>query len=180
MIIWQMDMETNWWWSHTCSNGWNRKVRMIWRNWLSDKKMEGWVTSLCSCHHSHKYLSSPALRSRTSSSDSSSSSGGDTTTSGISRWTCGALSVESKCLEDGGVLCGVGTGLGKVPCPGPGRRWFRSMETRESLLWDRLEIEPPNFRRELREVDKPSPSKRREDGEERGGGLKGKGHSGKS
>lgn len=140
--------------------------------------MEKWMDEqphLCLCHHSHKYLSSPALRSRTSSSDSSSSSGGDTTTSGISRWTCAALSVESKWREDGGVLCGVGTGLGEVPWPGPGRRWFRSMETRESLLWDKLEMEPPSFRRELRDADKPSPSKRREDGQERGGWFKRKG-----
>lgn len=133
--------------------------------------MSSCYISAISCYHSHKYLSSPALTSRTSSSDSSSSSGGDTTTSGISRWTCGALSVGSKCREDGGVLRGVGTGLGKVP----GRRWFSSMETLESLLWDRLEMEPPSFRRELREVDKPSPRERREDGEERGGWFKRKG-----
>lgn len=124
--------------------------------------------STISCLHSHKYLSSADLTSKMSSSDSSSSSGGDTTTSGISRWTCGALSVESKCREDGGVLRGVGMGL----CAVPGRRWFSSMETLESLLWDRLEIEPPSFRRELRDADKPSPSERREDGEERGGWFK--------
>lgn len=110
-----------------------------------------------------------------SSSDSSSSSGGDTTTSGISRWTCGALLVESKSREDGGVLCGVGMGLGEVPWLGLGRKWFRSMETRESLLWDRLEMEPPSFRRELRDADKPSPIKIRREGEENGGGLKRKG-----
>lgn len=54
------------------------------------------------------------------------------------------------------------------------------METRESLLWDRLEIEPPSFRSELRDADKPSPSKRIEVGKETGGWFKNKGHSGKS
>lgn len=64
------------------------------------------------------------------------------------------------------------SGVRMVPGEVPGRRWFKSMDILDSLLWDRLEMEPPSFRRELRDADKPSPSGRREDGEERGGWFK--------
>lgn len=64
-----------------------------------------------------------------------------------------------------------------------GRRWLRSMETRDSRLWDRLETEEaaPGLWRERREEDRPSPNrgdngkKRKRRGEREKGGKGGVG-----
>lgn len=64
-----------------------------------------------------------------------------------------------------GVFCGVvrGEGPGEAPVllEEEGRRWLSRMETRDSCLWDRLEIEEaaPGLWRERREEDRPSPNR---------------------
>ena len=78
---------------------------------------------------------------------------------------------------NGGELCGVGEGEGVVEgVEPPGRRWLKSMETRDSRRWERLVEERPGFR-EWREADRPSPADRKKKTREKGRGGGGGGES---